>query len=166
VAQIGGGEEQKSNRGEMKQDNVRVCEAEVAQRKTRQIQQPTGGVIKEHRQLLASQEQRKRHSNVVRSKPFGGVAKEDLPAPRRAKRLLIVLPAAGNRNTSGAVTNQGTNGNYWSATPNSTNAYNLNFNSTNVNPANNNNRSNGRAVRCVRPEFVSCFSPSIVTRRL
>ncbi|MBR3248876.1 hypothetical protein IKF89_02490 [Candidatus Saccharibacteria bacterium] len=43
------------------------------------------------------------------------------------------------------------NGNYWSstvATP-STHGYNLNFNSGGVWPANQNNRNNGRSVRCV-----------------
>ena len=60
------------------------------------------------------------------------------------------LPAAGNRNGT-SVNNVGSNGNYWSATyNNSNNAYNLNFNSGNVNPSNNNNRYNGRSVRLVR----------------
>jgi uncharacterized protein (TIGR02145 family) len=60
------------------------------------------------------------------------------------------MPAAGNRNNSnGSLNNQGSNGNYWSSTPNGSNAYNLNFNSSNVNPGNNNNRSNGFSVRCV-----------------
>ncbi|MFR9606825.1 MAG: hypothetical protein SNG97_06580 [Rikenellaceae bacterium] len=59
--------------------------------------------------------------------------------------------ASGNRNyTSGAMNNVGTNGNYWSASPSSeTNGYNMNFNSSSVNPANTNNRSNGRQVRPV-----------------
>ncbi|MBR5863464.1 MAG: hypothetical protein IKY76_02780 [Alistipes sp.] len=62
--------------------------------------------------------------------------------------------AVGYRNNdSGALNNVGSNGYYWSASPNpsnSNNAYNLNFNNGNVNPANNNNRSNGYSVRCVR----------------
>lgn len=45
----------------------------------------------------------------------------------------------------------GSNGNYWSATQNNeNNAYNVNFNSGNLNPANNNNRNNGYAVRLVQ----------------
>ena len=61
-----------------------------------------------------------------------------------------LLPASGNRNNSnGTLNNRGNNGNYWSSTENSTNAYNLNFNSGSVNPANNNNRLNGFSVRCV-----------------
>lgn len=60
------------------------------------------------------------------------------------------LPAAGNRNGS-SLNNAGSNGNYWSSTPNSSNtnnAYGLNFNSGNVN-RNNNNRYNGQSVRPV-----------------
>ena len=57
--------------------------------------------------------------------------------------------ASGYRaNDSGGLTNVGSNGNYWSFAPNSqTNARNLNFNSGNINPLNNNNRSNGFSVR-------------------
>ena len=59
-------------------------------------------------------------------------------------------PAAGNGNGS-SLNNSGSNGNYWSSTPNSNsnNAWNLNFNSSNFN-ANNNNRYNGFPVRPVR----------------
>ncbi len=66
-------------------------------------------------------------------------------------------PASGLRNsTSGALDNVGTNGYSWSASPyaasgsNADYAGNLNFNSSNVNPLNNSNRSNGRPVRCAR----------------
>jgi hypothetical protein len=45
--------------------------------------------------------------------------------------------------------NVGDNGNYWSASPSSSNALNLNFNNGNVNVANN-NRANGFSVRCVQ----------------
>ena len=49
------------------------------------------------------------------------------------------------------MNNVGSNGNYWSSSPNSTdNGYYLNFNSGNLNPLNNNNRSNGFSARCVR----------------
>ena len=62
----------------------------------------------------------------------------------------VFLPAAGNRNGT-SVNNAGSNGNYWSSTANGTNnAYNVNFNSGNLNPANNNNRYNGNSVRLVR----------------
>ena len=62
----------------------------------------------------------------------------------------LPFPAAGYRNnSSGALNNVGSNGNYWSATPNSTNnGHNLNFNSSNWN-WNNNNRANGFSVRPV-----------------
>lgn len=62
---------------------------------------------------------------------------------------LLFFPAAGKGN-NGNLNNAGTNGNYWSSTLNSDNtdnAYNLNFNSGNVNPQNNNNRYNGFSVR-------------------
>jgi len=63
----------------------------------------------------------------------------------------VITALAGNRNNSDAtLNNQGSNGNYWSSSPNGTNAYNLNFNSGGVNPANNNNRANGFSVRCVK----------------
>jgi len=61
------------------------------------------------------------------------------------------LPAAGNRNNS-SFNNQGSNGNYWSSSLNTdkpNNAWNLNFNSSNVN-VNNNNRYNGLTVRPVQ----------------
>ena len=55
----------------------------------------------------------------------------------------------GNAN-SGGINNVGSNGYYWSSTPNgSDNAYNLNLNSSNANPSNNNNRYNGYSVRCL-----------------
>ena len=55
----------------------------------------------------------------------------------------------GYYNTSGSLNNETTNGNFWSRTVNdSSNAYNLNFNSSNVNPQNNGNRGTGRSLRC------------------
>jgi uncharacterized protein (TIGR02145 family) len=63
----------------------------------------------------------------------------------------IILAPAGYRNNGDASQNNlGSNGNYWSSSPNSPNAYNLNFNVSNVNPANNNNRANGFSVRCFK----------------
>ena len=60
--------------------------------------------------------------------------------------------AGGYRNNgSGAFNNVGSNGNFWVAGPNSpSNGRNLNFNSGNVNPLNNNNRANGFSVRPVQ----------------
>ncbi len=58
---------------------------------------------------------------------------------------------SGNVNIdSGVLNNAGINGNYWSSTANSSanNAYNLNFNASDVNPSNNNNRWNGFSLRC------------------
>ena len=58
--------------------------------------------------------------------------------------------AGGYRNHStGSLTNVGTNGNYWSSTVSTTNARNLNFNSTNAN-MNSNNRANGFSLRCLQ----------------
>ena len=70
--------------------------------------------------------------------------------------MVTSYPASGNRNVgSGAVSNEWNNGYYWSASPNSvTNGYNLNFNSGNANPQNNNQRGNGFPVRCVQ-EFAT-----------
>ena len=77
------------------------------------------------------------------------------PAPFSKRSL---EPASGYRNrTSGALTNVGSNGYSWSSSPtqSSTNAGNLNFNATNVNPQNNNSRAYGFPVRCVRGFAVS-----------
>jgi uncharacterized protein (TIGR02145 family) len=53
---------------------------------------------------------------------------------------------------NGSFNNVGTQGNYWSSTVNNTtNAHNLNFTATGVWPANNNNKGNGLAIRCVAP---------------
>lgn len=60
--------------------------------------------------------------------------------------------ASGYRErTTGSLANMGSNGYAWSFAANSAaNAYNLNFNSGNVNPLNNNNRANGFPVRPCR----------------
>ena len=51
---------------------------------------------------------------------------------------------------NGSVSNQGSGGYYWSSTVDNANiAYNLYLGSSNVNPANNNNKNNGNSVRCV-----------------
>ena len=64
---------------------------------------------------------------------------------------MVIHTAAGNRNNSDAsLNNLGANGNYWSSSVTGTNAFNLNFNSSAVNPANNNNRANGLTVRCLK----------------
>ena len=77
-----------------------------------------------------------------------GHMRNALPSQIRA----VFLPAAGNRNGT-TVNNAGSNGNYWSSTShesNASNAYNVNFNSGNLNPQNNNNRYNGNSVRLAR----------------
>ena len=66
--------------------------------------------------------------------------------------LWSLYPASGYRNNSnGSLNNVGSNGYVWLSSANSqNNAYNLNFNSSNVNPQNNNNRANGSSVRPVQ----------------
>ena len=66
------------------------------------------------------------------------------------RRPHVFLPAAGNRNGT-SVNNVGSNGNYWSSSyNNANNAYNVNFNDSNLNTDNNHNRYNGQSVRLVR----------------
>ena len=80
-----------------------------------------------------------------------GLSPVDLSSPTSEGGRLVPEPAAGNGNDSN-LNNTGSNGNYWSSTPNSDNsnyAWNLNFNSGNFN-RNNNNRYNGQSVRPVR----------------
>jgi len=73
-----------------------------------------------------------------------------LPIYKEMYLYSVTLPMSGNRNNSnGTVNNEGTNGYYWSGSVNSTNARNMNFNSSAVNP-NNNNRANGFSVRCLK----------------
>lgn len=68
-------------------------------------------------------------------------------------RLNGFFPAAGNYNGT-SLNNSGSNGYYWSSSwYNSSNGYNLNFNSGNVNPQNNNNRYYGFSVRAVQHSF-------------
>ncbi|MBR0480673.1 hypothetical protein IJJ46_02520 [Candidatus Saccharibacteria bacterium] len=64
---------------------------------------------------------------------------------------MISVPFSGNyRHYAGDVVNVGSEGDFWSSTSNSSrNAYNLNFNSNNLNPQNNNSKGNGLTVRCV-----------------
>ena len=73
-----------------------------------------------------------------------GIPGDQSPRPSskggRQVRTDIFLPAAGNRNGT-SLNNAGSNGNYWSSSPNpnnSDNAYNLNFNSGNYDWNNNN----------------------------
>jgi hypothetical protein len=92
--------------------------------------------------------------------PLAVTGEEYCPTPGQVAQLhkkncatnqAVILKLAGNRNNSdGSLNNRGSNGNYWSGTPNNSNAYDLNFNASNMNPADNNNRANGFSVRCIR----------------
>ena len=63
---------------------------------------------------------------------------------------LLILSGYRN-NSDGSLNNVGSNGYVWLSSANSqNNAYNLNFNSGNVNPQNNNNRAYGFSVRPVQ----------------
>ncbi len=64
----------------------------------------------------------------------------------------LEFPAVGLRNTSnGSLTNNGTSGYYWSSVQSSsTSANNMRFNSSSVNPINDNNKLYGFNLRCVR----------------
>ena len=69
---------------------------------------------------------------------------------KHSSGYFIFFPASGLRNNSnGTLSNSGSNGYVWSSVPNSSNAYNLYFNSGNA-YVNNNNRNNGFTVRCVQ----------------
>ncbi len=82
------------------------------------------------------------------------------------------FPAVGLRdnNSTGTLNNNGTNGYYWSSVQyDSNNAYNMNFNSSSVNPNNWNNKKNGFSVRCVRQKFTTLIfsiSANIINRSL
>ncbi len=79
---------------------------------------------------------------------YGAIATALTPHSKKG----ALKTAAGYRNrASGGLNNVGSNGNFWSFAPNSqTNARNLNFNSGNINPLNNNNRAYGFSVAGVR----------------
>ncbi|MDE6069639.1 MAG: fibrobacter succinogenes major paralogous domain-containing protein [Alistipes sp.] len=81
------------------------------------------------------------------------------------------MPAAGYRHeSSGALTNVGTWGLYFSSSSyaaGSINAGYLNFNAGNVNPLNNANRASGLSVRCVqhlRGELFKKLLPATLRR--
>ncbi|WP_163629465.1 hypothetical protein [Paludibacter sp. 221] len=62
----------------------------------------------------------------------------------------LFLPAAGNRERSnGELYNVGSGGRYWSGSLSSVYSLYLNFDGSNVYPANITNRSNGLSVRCI-----------------
>ncbi|MDE6374978.1 MAG: fibrobacter succinogenes major paralogous domain-containing protein [Alistipes sp.] len=76
-----------------------------------------------------------------------------LPLRHSFQRLLYSAASGYRERVSGALGGVGTNGYAWSSAPyasGNANAGNLNFNSTAVNPLNNNARANGFTVRCVQ----------------
>ena len=87
---------------------------------------------------------------VMTNQSATGFATNGIPC--RIQQAGTSYPASGNRSvSSGTMAVEGSNGYNWSASPNSaTNGLNLNFNSGNVNPQNNNNRGNGFPLRCIQ----------------
>ena len=81
--------------------------------------------------------------------PSSGTFPVSVPAFK--SEILQTLASGYRTNDSGGLNNVGSNGSYWAAVPNSAaNGRNLNFNASNVNPLNTNNRANGFSVRAVR----------------
>ena len=79
------------------------------------------------------------------------VSAENITNSATAYASSLKLPLAGYRSyNSAGIYNQGSNGYYWSSSPNGINAYLLSFNSTNVYPTYSLNRANGHSLRCVR----------------
>ena len=84
--------------------------------------------------------------------------REPRALPRLTRRAggtgqrLLALQRTGNRNsTTGALVNVGNNGFSWSSSVDGgINGLDLNFNSTNLNPSNANNRAHGFQVRCLQ----------------
>ena len=108
---------------------------------------------------------------TVNERKVRGGLPDGFPPPTSEGGRLVMGPAAGNGNGSD-LNNAGSNGNYWSSTPNSdnsNNAWNLNCNSSNF-KSGNNYRHNGYPVRPVKdpPPTVrfsaSCVVPDLVTR--
>jgi hypothetical protein len=66
------------------------------------------------------------------------------------------FPAAGYRNTGGALATVGYDGNACSSSPDDAYAYRLAFNSTSLYPAGNVDRRNGFPVRCVKEFILVC----------
>ena len=63
----------------------------------------------------------------------------------------FLLPLAGYRaRAAAALTSQGTYAYYWASSATGTNAYTLNFNTTNVSPRSGSNRANALAIRCFK----------------
>ena len=83
--------------------------------------------------------------------PHGLALRNSMPASyQEATVSTLFFPCSGNGNGS-SWNNRGSNGNYWSATWNSSrNARNLNFNSGGVNPQNSDYRYFGFALRPVQ----------------
>ena len=77
--------------------------------------------------------------------------KEEFTELSEAQDLRETLPLNGFRYyADGVFFNQSSYGYYWTASPNGSYGYILNLNSSQVLPVNNNVRSNGFSVRCLK----------------
>jgi len=64
---------------------------------------------------------------------------------------VLKMPMPGSRSwVDAALLSQGSNGYYWSSSPNGTNGYYMYFYSTYINPSNSLNRAYGFSVRCFK----------------
>lgn len=67
----------------------------------------------------------------------------------------------GRAGYEGVVRSVGNNGYSWSSSVSGTNAFNLNFNSTNLGPSNAHNRGHGFQVRCLQA-FTGLSAPFFI----
>ena len=89
----------------------------------------------------------KSFNNLIRT--VYGISATNTDASVIAEPLHFIRSGGYSWN-GGSLNLQGAYGNFWSAAAkDGTNAYNLNFNSSNLNPQNTNNKGNGLTVRCV-----------------
>ncbi len=95
-------------------------------------------------------------SNNTNSKSFGGLANAYSAGNNAAGSKIFrgepLYFQYGGYVNNATLYNAGSNGYYWSSTPNTSNAnraYNLYLDSSDANPSDNNFRSNGFSVRCV-----------------
>ncbi|MBL7046507.1 MAG: hypothetical protein ISR95_02565 [Candidatus Marinimicrobia bacterium] len=82
----------------------------------------------------------------------------------KSAAAFTALPGGYRNNNNGNYNNLGNNGYFWSSSENNNNnAWNrkLNYNNSDVN-RNNNNKKNGRSIRCVRDLIQSVSSLSTI----
>ena len=89
-------------------------------------------------------------SNTTANGSFSNLITQTSANTNTIVQAPLTFVRGGRVNPGSYLNDAGSSGYYWSSVGrSSSNAYNLNFNSGNVNPSNNNNRYNGQSVRCV-----------------